>query len=160
MSLNIKNYLILIATDLGMDLSDFIHKSLDCYYNDYNIHAYTACSIDNIMSCIQENFYDLIDLYIDADSIYGLDALYDDMYLDLIKELQKNAEVPIYKTYKTIDGEISLDLCIIAEHLVLSDLVEDFTANDINQDELTDDSFNQLKKDLIPIIAIFTGETD
>ena len=160
MSLNIKNYLILIATDLGIDLSDFIHESLDYYYNDYNIHAYTACSIDNIMSCIQENFYDLIDLYIDADSIYGLDALYDDMYLDLIKELQKNAEVPIYKTYKTIDGEISLDLCIIAEHLVLSDLVEDFTANDINQDELTDDSFNQLKKDLIPIIAIFTGETD
>ena len=34
------------------------------------------------------------------------------------------------------------------------------TANDINLDELTDDSFNQLNEDLIPIIAIFTGETD
>ena len=160
MNPNVKNYPILVTTDLEIDLSDFIHKSLGCYYNDYNIHAYTACSIDDIISCIQENFYDLIDLYIDADSIYGLDALYDDMYPDLIKGLKKTAEVPIYKTYKTMDGETTLDLCIIAEYLVLSDLVGDFTANDINLDELTDDSFNQLNEDLIPIIAIFTGETD
>lgn len=160
MNPNVKNYPILVTTDLEIDLSDFIHKSLGCYYNDYNIHAYTARSIDDIISCIQENFYDLIDLYIDADSIYGLDALYDDMYPDLIKGLKKTAEVPIYKTYKTMDGETTLDLCIIAEYLVLSDLVEDFTANDINLDELTDDSFNQLNEDLIPIIAIFTGETD
>lgn len=160
MNPNVKNYPILIAIDFEIDLSDFIYWSLDYYYSDYNIHAYTASSIDNIMSSIQENFYDLIDLYTDADRIYALDALYDDMYLDLIRELQKNAEVPIYRTYKTMDGETTLDLCIIAEYLVLSDLVEDFTANDINQEELTDDSFNQLNEDLIPIIAIFTGETD
>lgn len=154
-------YDILMYKVIEIPIMSFVVKLLEHYYSDNNIYAYTEKSINTIMVFMQENFYDLINLWKDADSIYDLDDLYDDMYLDVIRELKKNAELPIYKTYKTIDGEITLDLCEIAEYLVLSQIEVDYTEKDINHgEELTEDSFYQLQEDLIPIIGIFTCEAD